>query len=133
MQGRIARSSGGSPECERAEGHRLEPTKGKAMKRWHTQHISLHGTQRPPYTHSIHGRILALEDLGVGRSVTHDAQRVLQDLANQGLDLTQFRVIYRDATGRWDELLVDKGAFAGFAPLGATSLADAIARIRGTR
>jgi hypothetical protein len=39
----------------------------------------------------------------------------------------------RDTTGRWDELLVDQGVFAGFAPLGATSLADAIARIRGAR
>jgi hypothetical protein len=103
------------------------------MKRWHTQHISLHGTERPSYTHSIHGRILAIEDLGVGRSVTNDAQRVIQDLASQGLDLAHFRVIYRDTTGRWDELLVDKGVFAGFAHVGATSLAEAIARIRGAR
>jgi hypothetical protein len=40
---------------------------------------------------------------------------------------------YRDTTGRWDELVVEQGAFAGFAPLGAMSLADAIARIRGAR
>lgn len=64
-------------------------------------------------------------------SVTNDAERVIEDLAAAGVDLEGNRVVYRDSTGRWDELLVKAGCFAGFAPIGTNNLRLANWQING--
>lgn len=64
-------------------------------------------------------------------SVTNDAERVIDDLVAAGADLARNRVVYRDSTGRWDELLVRGGQFAGFAPIGADSLVEVSRHIHG--
>lgn len=72
-------------------------------------------------------------------SVTNDAENVITDLRIAGFDLAANRVIYRDSDGIWDELLVRKGKFAGFAPLlqrtveAAIEAAIAVARGRALR
>lgn len=68
-------------------------------------------------------------DKDEGASVTNDAERVIADIADFGVDFTTCRVVYQDTTGRWDELVVRDGKFAGFAPIGATTRADALAAI----
>lgn len=61
-------------------------------------------------------RILLL-DLDQGRSVTNDAANVIEHLQSTlpGA-IGPRRVFYRDTSGRFDELVVKHGVFAGFKP-----------------
>ena len=64
------------------------------------------------------------------RSVTNDAEEVIDRLVAKGVDFSDKRVIYRDSTGRWDEMRIGKDSrFAGFVPNGATSLAEALVKM----
>ena len=82
--------------------------------------------------HVASGGVLVVVDLDRDgwRSVTNDAEGVVADLAELLPDLLARipLVPYRDSTGRWDALCVDcGGAFSGFAPIDASSEADAVA------
>ena len=50
------------------------------------------------------------------RSVTNDAQGVIDRLAAELGGLGLRRIFYRDTMGRFDELKVEDGRFVGFAP-----------------
>lgn len=54
-----------------------------------------------------------IEDLNIGKSVTNDAEEVVEELNNQ---FPEYRIIYKDSMGNWDELCHDLGSFTGFAP-----------------
>jgi hypothetical protein len=54
-----------------------------------------------------------VEDRNQGMSVTNDAENVIEYLASL-YDLGKLRVLYRDSSGRWDELAVKDGRFCGF-------------------
>ncbi|EPQ9442548.1 hypothetical protein ACVEDE_024570 (plasmid) [Enterobacter hormaechei] len=59
---------------------------------------------------------LVLIDLDQGASVTNDADAVIAWLAaNLEGGIGKRKVYYRDTDGRFDELKVNAGAFAGFA------------------
>jgi len=83
-------------------------------------------------------RVLCVTDLDTRgrRSVTNDAEAVLEALnASVGID-ENTRVIYRDSKGDWDELKYNRwgdSCFGGFVGLGATSREDALGRIGGWR
>ncbi len=55
--------------------------------------------------------IVWIEDLGVGKTVTNDAEAVCAELFNE---VGNKRIIYKDTDGNWDELLHDKGYFTGY-------------------
>lgn len=81
--------------------------------------------------------VLVLFDRDAGSmSLTNDAERVLleewrrRSAAGVEPPLPDV-VIYRDSTGRYDRLLHRRGAFGGFAPLGATSLTEAVRLAKG--
>jgi hypothetical protein len=79
------------------------------------------------------GDVIALVDDDRGKTITNDAEGVVEDLRRGGYDLARARVIYRDTMGRWDELVVQSGRFAGFRSLGvAGELADAIEQVRSS-
>jgi hypothetical protein len=59
------------------------------------------------------------------KSVTNDAEHVIEDLLTAGFDLDANRVLYCDSDGVWDELVVRKGRFAGFHSLNAKDLDEA--------
>lgn len=60
---------------------------------------------------------LLLIDLDHGASITNDADAVITWLdANLEGGIGKRKVYYRDSDGRFDELKVNAGAFAGFAP-----------------
>jgi hypothetical protein len=85
---------------------------------------------RSVYSHTVHGNVIAIIDHDGGRSVTNDAQNVIDDLIRQGFDLSKYRVIYRDTRGIWDQLLVDRtGHFAGFSSVNERDLSAALARL----
>jgi hypothetical protein len=67
-------------------------------------------------TYSVEFRpgFICLVDHDIGRSVTNTAREVIADFGHYGYDLVENRVIYQDTDGRWDELLVIDGQFAGF-------------------
>jgi hypothetical protein len=81
------------------------------------------------YSYTVHASVIAIVDRDQGRSVTNDAANVIQDLADEGFDLSQYRVIYRDTRGIWDELKTENGRFAGYASLNETDLEAALAKL----
>ena len=84
---------------------------------------------RAVYSYTVHGNIIAIIDHDQGRSVTNEADNIITDLA-VSFDLRQYRVIYRDTRGIWDQLLVDiTGHFAGFGHLNAGDLPTALAKL----
>ena len=84
---------------------------------------------RAIYSRTVHGNVIALIDHDQGKSVTNDAENVIADLA-ASFDLSQYRVIYRDTRGIWDELLVDRtGHFAGFSSINERDLPVALAKL----
>ncbi len=85
---------------------------------------------RATYGYTVIGSCVLVVDQDRGMSVTNDAEAVIADLAALGV-LAGRRVLYRDTDGRWDELVVSDGAFAGFASLGAMTPEAAIAMAQG--
>ena len=91
------------------------------------------GQPAAAYTwHVAPGGVLVVVDLDRDgwRSVTNDAAGIVSDLAELRPDLLARvpLIAYQDSMGCWDAMRVDrKGAFAGFAPLNATSEAEAVA------
>ena len=84
---------------------------------------------RAVYSRAIHGNVIAIVDHDEGKSVTNDSENVIADLAAD-FDLSQYRVIYRDTRGIWDQMLVDRtGRFAGFSCLNERDLPAALARL----
>lgn len=60
--------------------------------------------------------LVLLIDQDGERSVTNDAQGVIDRLKADIGELGQRRIYYRDTAGRFDELRVVDGCFQGFAP-----------------
>jgi hypothetical protein len=85
---------------------------------------------RATYGYTVLGAFILVVDQDQGMSVTNDAEHVIADLARARV-LPGRRVLYRDTDKHWDELVVSDGAFAGFAPLGATTPEEAIAKAEG--
>ena len=69
------------------------------------------------YSYTVEDGVVCIIDNDNGRSVTNDAEAVIQDLVKAGLDLTSLPVIYRDTCGVWDQLAVENQAFCGFRSL----------------
>lgn len=61
------------------------------------------------------GDAVWIADIGedTDRSVTNDAEAVVQSLANR---YGTRRIIYKDTMGRFDELVHERGVFKHFAP-----------------
>ena len=93
------------------------------------------GIPAAAYTwHVAPGGVLVVVDLDLPswNSVTNDAAGVVADLAELRPDIfARFPLIaYRDSGGRWDGLRVGpRGAFLGFAPIGAATEAEAVAHV----
>lgn len=89
-------------------------------------------TTRADYTVEDLLDVILVVDLDKGgRSVTNDAEGVIEDLRRAGLIRPGVPVVYRDSTGTWDRLAVKDGRFAGFVSIGAKIREEAIARARG--
>jgi hypothetical protein len=88
---------------------------------------------RAHYSITIHdGNVVALVGVGQGKTITNDAEYVVNDLREWGFfrEVPSFRVIYRDTSGVWDELLVRDGRFDGFQAIGVSERSDALAWLR---
>ena len=85
--------------------------------------------QRSTYSVLVDAGVVVVTDLDHGRSVTNDAEGVIEDLRAAGHDLAM-PVIYRDTAGRWDRIAVGAdGRFAGFLPIGGHDYAAARLRL----
>ena len=91
------------------------------------------GQPAAAYTwHVAPGGVLVVVDLDRAgwRSVTNDAWGIVSELAELRPDLLARAPLipYRDSMGAWEALRASsKGTFAGFAPIGARSEAEAVA------
>ncbi len=85
---------------------------------------------RAVYSSAVHGNVIAIVDHEGARSVTNDAENVIDDLTRQGFDLSRCHVIYRDTRGIWDQILVDRTSrFAGFSSINERDLSAALAKL----
>ena len=74
--------------------------------------------------------VVWIEDLDEGgASVTNDAERVVADLAQQGVQPDAQPIVYRDSMGRWDRLATRSGRFSSFHAIGGATLGEAISRL----
>ena len=64
------------------------------------------------YDTTVIGNVIAIRDSGSGKSVTNDAENVVSDLAKAGFNVADYRIIYRDTRGIWDEIVVRDGRFS---------------------
>ena len=64
----------------------------------------------------VPGEPLVIRDLDVGKSVTNDAENVVEDLVAAGMLQDGRRLLYYDTMGQLDELIIKDGRFADFAP-----------------
>lgn len=60
---------------------------------------------RSEYSYSIRGKVIIIQDLGGFRSVTNDMPNILNDLREEGFDLSLWHIIYRDSQGVWDGVI----------------------------
>lgn len=82
-------------------------------------------TSRSDFTVEQDGDVLIIRDLDRGgRSVTNDGDGVIMDLAKRGLLKDGMRVIYRDSSGEWDEMLHRGGLFSTFRAIPADARTD---------
>jgi len=66
--------------------------------------------------------IIAVVDLHGARSVTNDAEAVVENLKDVYGGLKGWRILYRDSMGNWDELRHNGETFTGFRNLSDTVL-----------
>jgi hypothetical protein len=73
------------------------------------------------------GDAVLIEDLCDGRSVTNDAERVIDDMVERGTDVDRCVIVYRDTMGRWDQILTRNGKFFRFLALSKSPADEALA------
>lgn len=83
---------------------------------------------RASFSYRTYDRVIAVLDHDEGRSVTNDADAVIEQLAEK-FDLSRYRVIYRDTRGIWDELRVRDGRFDGFRSINDRDLEAALLKV----
>lgn len=59
---------------------------------------------------------LVIRDDNGPRSITNDAEHVVEQLVKDGKLPAKRRLFYYDSTGQLDEIRVEDGKFVGFAP-----------------
>jgi hypothetical protein len=79
------------------------------------------GVIRARYTFERAGDVVFIVDRDDGKSVTNDAEAVIRDLRERGIDVDRVAIVYRDTMGIWDQIQTKRGAFSGFRSLGGTS------------
>jgi hypothetical protein len=86
---------------------------------------------RAQYSYTVEQGVVCVVDANDGgRTVTNDAEHVVEDLVRAGVVTAAESVVYCDTEGRWDVILVEEGRFAGFAPIGALTRDHAVAEVR---
>ncbi|QEE39817.1 MULTISPECIES: DUF6011 domain-containing protein [unclassified Methylobacterium] len=89
----------------------------------------LFGHERATYTRETRGDVILITDLNKGRTVTNDAESVIGDLVECLGDLAGKRIVYRDTSGVWDELVVTSNRFTGFRSVGVRTPEEVLAKI----
>lgn len=75
----------------------------------------------------MHGRVLCVIDMDWGKSVTNDVEAVVQHCIVSWPDWD--RLIYKDSTGTWDEIVVTNGRFDQFRRINEEDLEKALQKL----
>ena len=109
----VSMDRGYGPVCAGKVGAQREATRNLFEAEYEVVRVQRPST--PPYGPAMPGMVW-IHDLDRGaRSVTNDADRVVAKLHAEYPD---YRIVYRDSMGRWDELRHEHGRFTAFAPAG---------------
>ena len=83
-------------------------------------------TNRCEYSYTLKDSVISITDLGGMKSVTNDIENVLTDIiiAEIGIDLDDYKIMYRDSQKIWDGIRFENGCVAFFS-LGCTKEAAA--------
>jgi hypothetical protein len=79
-----------------------------------------------------HGEVIAVFEEVPEKSGNSSGHQVVEGLKEQGEDLERHRVIFCDADGAWNELVVRNGVLVGSRGLHAEDLDEALERVRGS-
>lgn len=85
---------------------------------------------RADYSYSVEEGVVCIVDHDNGKSVTNDADNVIDDLVKAGIDVSGMPVIYRDTEGYWDQLLVSESRFVDFASIHERERIAAIRKVK---
>jgi len=79
------------------------------------------------FDYQVHGPVLAIMDRRIKgeKSVTNAIETVIDTLARRGIDLSAFRLIYRDSQGMWDGIKLRDGRFYEVFPMRYRDYIDA--------
>jgi hypothetical protein len=90
----------------------------------------------PAFTASLVDNVVRVVDYDGHRSVTNAAEDVVDKILARWADVRADRIggpipiIYRDSSGRWDQLLHDGRQFTGFRALNAPTEEEAVRLVR---
>ena len=85
-------------------------------------------TSRTDFDFVIDDEFLIITDLNYGNmSVTNDIENVLFDIRQQGIILSNYKILYQDSTENFDGILVNPKTeeFEDFFYIGASNISDA--------
>ena len=86
------------------------------------------------FTYEVIGKVIVVYDLDQGgKSVTNDAENVIQSIVQDIGTIKGYRVIYRDTLKMFDEMIVSDNSFEKFSPIRESKLDLALASINATR
>jgi hypothetical protein len=61
------------------------------------------------FEYDTDGLVLWIKDMDLGgKSVTNDMENVLQRIIDEGTNIYNYRIMYRDSSGTWDGVTVSK-------------------------
>ena len=73
---------------------------------------------RARYTIQTIDNLIVILDANDGaKSVTNDADNIVQDLVRLGHNVDRKVIVYRDTMGNWDQITTNSARFATFYPL----------------
>jgi hypothetical protein len=72
-----------------------------------------------------HAGVVILVDMDGPKSITNDAENVVNELKSYGVDVDMCRIFYQDTERRWGELGVARGQFSGLVDLSEAEVAYA--------
>ena len=77
--------------------------------------------------------VIEIVDVFGTKSVTNDAERVIEEIVRTGIAVDDYVIIYRDTEGFWDGMKTEDSRFMDFVLMGATHASDAASAMRHHR
>ena len=82
------------------------------------------------FTFEVIGGVLVLFDSGKGKSLTNDIENALAKVAKEGVNVSMYKIIYRDSEGMFDGVCCKNGKFSHFYSINESKKSAAILKVK---